>query len=179
MNIFAVDADSGNSANMLCLAHVCKMIVESAQMLSTGYDPAVTIGIPYPNWTVAQFNHPCCVWVRESSANWEWLWNHGNTLAVRYARVYGKTHKCASMYTWFSNNMNNLIPILRMSGRLTAKPRCMPARYSRHTNIYVAYRQYYIDEKAYFAKWESLAAIPAWWPYRTNAFVRNHARNRN
>lgn len=169
MNIFAVDNDSSRAANMLCLKHVCKMIVESTQLLSMAFDPTF-LGVPYPTWTQAQFNHPCSVWTRAQLSNWEWLWNHGTRLSERYSRVYGKTHKCNSMLSWFASHGNRTTHTTNAG--LTNFVLCMPEQYKRASTAVEAYRAYYIAEKAHFAKWEHLQAIPAWWPNRSNAHVR-------
>ncbi len=78
MNIFYLDKDPVVAAQMMCDKHVVKMILESAQMLSTahrvldGDKKADSRGL----YKMVHKNHPCSKWVRECDANYEWLWNH-------------------------------------------------------------------------------------------------------
>ena len=66
MNIFVTDEDPVKSAQTLCDKHVVKMVLESAQMLSTAWrqwDPEASEerGL----YKAAHPNHPCTKWVYE------------------------------------------------------------------------------------------------------------------
>ena len=86
MNIFAVNSDPRLAALELPDKLVPKMIVESAQMLSTAHRVldgdaiADTKGL----YQKAYENHPSCVWVREDALNYWWLWSHARTLCEEY-----------------------------------------------------------------------------------------------
>ena len=86
MNIFAVNSDPRLAALELPDKLVPKMIVESAQMLSTAHRVldgdaiADTKGL----YQKAYENHPSCVWVREDALNYWWLWMHALTLCEEY-----------------------------------------------------------------------------------------------
>lgn len=86
MNIFAVNEDPRLAALELPDKLVPKMIVESAQMLSTahrvldGDAKADAKGL----YKKAYENHPSCVWVREDAMNYWWLWMHALTLCQEY-----------------------------------------------------------------------------------------------
>ena len=69
MNIFVLDSDPKVAATMLCDKHVVKMILESAQMLST---VAHTNG-HIPRYRPTHSKHPCTLWAGESKSNWQWL----------------------------------------------------------------------------------------------------------
>jgi hypothetical protein len=76
MNIFILDTDPRQAARYLCDQHLNKMILESAQMLST----VVHLKIP-GKWNKdlykpTQPNHPCIRWLLEDQYNCEWLWKH-------------------------------------------------------------------------------------------------------
>ena len=77
MNIFYLDEDPVLAAQMHCDKHVVKMILESAQLLSTahllidGDELADERGL----YKATHKNHPSSKWVRDSSENYEWLWN--------------------------------------------------------------------------------------------------------
>ena len=86
MNIFAVSDDPRLAALELPDKLIPKMIVESAQMLSTahrvldGDERADAKGL----YKKAYENHPSCVWVREDAMNYWWLWMHALTLCQEY-----------------------------------------------------------------------------------------------
>ena len=86
MNIFAVSDDPRLAALELPDKLIPKMIVESAQMLSTahrvldGHAKADAKGL----YKKAYENHPSCVWVRADAMNYWWLWMHALTLCEEY-----------------------------------------------------------------------------------------------
>ena len=94
MNIFYLDKDPVIAAQMSCDKHCVKMILESAQMLSTAH--RVLDGDKYADdvglYKMAHKNHPSTIWVRSSSANYDWLWKHMRALMREYTHRYGKIH---------------------------------------------------------------------------------------
>lgn len=74
MNIFVLDTDPKIAASMHCDQHLHKMILESAQMLSTAVRH---YGKHLPNFTeyykVTHENHPCNEWLKDSLARCAWL----------------------------------------------------------------------------------------------------------
>lgn len=73
MNIFVTDPSPIKSAQYLDDKRAVKMILESAQMLSTAIYSVSGIreGIK-----PTHINHPCNLWVRASRANYQWLYEH-------------------------------------------------------------------------------------------------------
>ena len=75
MNIFYVDKDPMIAAQMMCDKHVVKMILESAQLLSTahrvldGDDYADSVGL----YKIAHKNHPSTIWTRSSAVSYTHL----------------------------------------------------------------------------------------------------------
>jgi len=90
MNIFALDPCPIKSARMLCDKHVVKMPLETAQILCTILD---SFGIAARYKPTHKF-HPCTIWAKASSANFDWLAVHGWALCNEYKMRYGKDHKC-------------------------------------------------------------------------------------
>lgn len=118
MNIFVTDHDPQKSAQALDDKRVIKMILESAQMLSTAMHQVGLLNAPYK---VTHVNHPCSVWVRETEANYMWLLQHMQFLCIEYHNRYGKIHKCADMlHTFFS--ARHYMP----NGPLTPFANCTP-----------------------------------------------------
>lgn len=147
MNIFVLDAHPSLAARMQCDKHVVKMILESAQIMST------IRGGPYKP---THENHPCVVWARSSSANYMWLWQHAVELCREYTRRYGKIHKSQPVV------LSAYLPESVPAGELTPFVQCMPEQY-RQSDAVQAYRAFYIGEKAKFAVW-NYSTKPTWWP---------------
>ena len=79
MNIFALSECPEQSALWLDDIRKNKMILESAQMLSTAIrwlDPDTTL----PVYKLAYINHPCSKWARQSRSNFKWLLDHMTAL---------------------------------------------------------------------------------------------------
>jgi hypothetical protein len=169
MNIFVVDYNPIQAAKDLSDKHVVKMIVESCQMLSTTHLLAKDHGHMLINsenfnhYKLSFKNHPCTVWVRQSSANYLWLAEHAYELTYEYAFRYKKKHKCKPMTDWYLRNVPHYIP----TGYLTPFAQAMPDKYKCDDAV-TAYRNYYIGEKSRFAKWK-MGIIPEWY---TNALAK-------
>jgi len=151
MNIFVVDNDSRIAARQLCDKHVVKMIVEGCQMLSTIHrmNSSHVIHAPVELYKKSFENHPCTIWARNSVDNYMWLAEHTHELSLEYTRRYGRTHKAHGMTVWFLGHIPH--GINRMS--LTPFAQAMPDQY-KDVDAVQAYRNYYIHEKARFAKWK-------------------------
>ena len=152
VNIFVLARDPKVAATMLCDKHVVKMIVESAQMLSTvahknGYVP------PY---RATHANHPCTLWVGESKSNWDWLVTHSLEMCLEYTRRYNKIHKTQAVIQWC---IDNQVGPTKDIG-LTPFRLAMPSQYKSKDAV-ESYRNYYIGEKSRFAKWKT--GEPSWW----------------
>ena len=157
MNIFYLDRDPVIAAQMMCDKHVVKMILESAQMLSTAH--RVLDGDDYANETgmykLAHKNHPSTIWVRSSLENYVWLYEHMEALMCEYTHRYGKHHATERLKVPLSGCPVN-IPMVGF----TAPPQCMPS-YCKGDSTVAAYRAYYIIEKSSFATWKN-REIPEW-----------------
>tara|TARA_B100000780_G_scaffold195638_1_gene138051 strand:+ start:5989 stop:6543 length:555 start_codon:yes stop_codon:yes gene_type:complete len=111
MNIFILDNDPVKAAQLQCDKHVVKMIVESAQMLSTVHRMVDGFMERRPSksgsmiqcfnltderedilYKACHFNHPSTVWTRENSENYDWHYKHFVALCDEYTYRYGKVH---------------------------------------------------------------------------------------
>lgn len=151
MNIFVVDADPATAARSLCDKHIVKMILESAQMLCSAFEVGAA---PYKR---AHFSHPCTIWCRSTTQNYEWLLEHGFAMCEEYTERYNKVHKTQAVLQWLKENK----PELPNTG-LTVFPQAMPDQYKGPDSI-AAYRRYYIFEKSKFAVWKDNSKIPLWY----------------
>ena len=94
MNIFFLDLDPQKAAQAHCDAHVVKMILESAQLLSTahrvldGPRGADHLGL----YRATHINHGCARWVRDNSANYRWTWQLMVHLLLEFKYRYDHHH---------------------------------------------------------------------------------------
>ena len=113
MNIFVLNENPIIAARQHCDKHVVKMILESAQMLSTAHrildgkeDKRLSKSgkrmVPY--WELSDerehklykavhMKHPCTIWSMESNENYHWHWRLFNALCDEYIYRYKKVHK--------------------------------------------------------------------------------------
>lgn len=91
MNIFCTHDDPYTSAFWLDDKRVNKMVVETAQMLSTALRVHGYEGDDI--YKSAYLNHPCTRWTRNTRGNFLWLAVHGLALCSVYQRVYKREHK--------------------------------------------------------------------------------------
>ena len=155
MNIFYLDKNPKVAAQMMCDKHVVKMILESAQMLSTALDgdkKADSRGL----YKMAHKNHPSTIWVRASSENYRWLWKHFDALLKEYTHRYGKHHATERL-----RNVLFMPPLnIDIHAPFTEPPQCMP-EICKGEDTVLAYQNYYIIEKSGFARWTNRTA-PTW-----------------
>jgi hypothetical protein len=90
MNIFYLDRDPVEAARLQCDRHVVKMILETAQLLSTAHHE---LDGESPAYKATHKNHPSAIWVRSSLDHYEWTLYHLEALGREYTRRYQKVHK--------------------------------------------------------------------------------------
>lgn len=145
------------AAQYQCDRHVVKMILESAQMLSTAQHKLCQT-VSTELYKPTHVNHPSAVWVRQSRDHYNWLCQHWLMLMSEYSARYSKVHKCDSL------KQHLCIPLpssyFPQKG-FTPPPQCMPEKYKQQDTV-AAYRAYYIGEKSRFAKWNH-GPTPDWY----------------
>lgn len=154
MNIFVLSSSAYHAAVYQCDKHVVKMVTETAQMLSTAHH--VHGGDVSGLYKPTHIHHPCTQWVCETVGNYRWTFALFEALLHEYTDRYEKTHACARLYNQLINHPDNL-PV--GNGR-TPFVQCMPDQYKSDDPV-EAYRNFYIHEKARFAKWR-LGNVPEW-----------------
>lgn len=96
MNIFVVNSNPYIAATELPDKLVCKMIVESCQMIAHGFWNFWKQTIPKKDgnsYSVKGYkNHPCTIWVKSNFENLWWLLRHAKSLCLEYTRRYEKIH---------------------------------------------------------------------------------------
>mgnify|MGYP001161881750 FL=1 len=149
MNIFHLDKRPDICAKYHCDKHVVKMILETAQMLSTAYQRH--FGINDSLYKVAYPKHPMTLWVGDSIENFLWSMDLMKCLLSQYTLRYNKEHASSRIY----KVLDNLDLINFPSIGFTNPPLCMPDEYK--TNDYIqSYKNYYINAKKSFAKYTNV-----------------------
>jgi hypothetical protein len=180
MNIFILDQNPIKAAEYHCDKHVVKMILESAQMLSTVHHIAFirskNLDIsdfkgqkkiteycktynPFANdiYSVSHLHHPCTVWSYESLENYIWHSALSLSLCMEYTKRYKKIHKSQPVLKILSNNL----PSLPTKG-LTPFAIAMKPEFKISNDPVECYRNYYLKDKVRFAKW-NYTEKPDWW----------------
>jgi hypothetical protein len=169
MNIFYIDKDPVQAAQWMVDKHVVKMILESAQLLSTAH--RVIDGVEYvgktktgrkkKSWVLkdarelvvysaTHVNHPSAVWCRQSVENYTWLVEHFFALCEEYTYRYGKKHKCSQGDLPY---MLQSPPHGLREYNWTEMPSAMADEYKISADPLTNYRNYYIIGKSRMHKW--------------------------
>jgi hypothetical protein len=155
MNIFVTSECPEQCAAALDDKRVVKMVLETAQLLSTAliYHGHSGAGI----YKSTHVNHPSCVWARKTQANYLWTLRHFAALGVEYAKRYGKVHKSLGLIDAFIEHAH-IIP----KGGLTAFANCAANKsigisYKDEACVYSAYQLYLND------RWDTDKRTPTWY----------------
>jgi len=165
MNIFYLSDCPQEAAESHNDKHCVKMILESAQMLSTAHRE-LDGDVPDILYKSTHKNHPSTIWARSSKQHYDWLYRLFRQLSAEYTLRYSKSgnwgrdlkvHK-----TW-----NKLGKILKTAPKnikdngWVDPPQCMPDHCKKPDTI-DAYRNYYLTEKSSFSTWK-YSQQPTWW----------------
>lgn len=155
MNIFYLHSDPEICAQYHCDKHVVKMILETWQMLRIAHAVAKDPGEAFraSGWV----RHPSSVWVRKSRANYDYAASLGMALCTEYTFRYHRTHAKEHIIRrqWKDNPFND-----RKS--FAPPPQVMPDIYKGPDTV-IAYRNYYRNEKALFARYTNREFPPWFW----------------
>lgn len=161
MNIFFLDNDPKLAAQYHNDKHVVKMVIETAQLLSTAHrfnDGEMYIddssGRKIKRWKLndsrddvvykaTHLNHPSNIWARATVGNYKWLYELFVNLCDEYTYRYGKKHLTdIKLREVLSSPPSNI-----SSDSIEDIPQAMPD-YCKMKNAVDAYRKYYLEEKA-------------------------------
>lgn len=175
MNIFYIDDDPVQAARWMVDKHVVKMILESAQLLSTAHryldGELITAqndnGRNMKRWVLydnrepvlykaTHINHPSAVWTRTSVENYLWLVEHYAALLDEYTYRYSKKHKSGELLYMLQSPPFNLKEYDR------TKMLCaMPDEYKISSDPVENYRNYYKNAKSRMHVWTN-RETPEW-----------------
>jgi hypothetical protein len=171
MNIFYVDSNAEVAARNMVDRHVVKMILETAQLLSTAhrvidgeeYVGQSQSGRKAKRWRLSgnvdaimyaatHINHPSAVWVRENSANYNWLYDHLLALGREYTHRYGRTHLTIDK---LKDILKDAPENIEQSNVMTKMPSCMDKQYIVSLDPIINYRNYYNYGKTDLLRWSN------------------------
>jgi hypothetical protein len=180
MNIFYVAKHPVECAQMHNDKHCIKMILESAQLLSTAHriaDGVEDVGLSQSGrkkkiwrlpdsrdvklYSATHINHPSAVWARQSKNNYVWLFDLFCSLIAEYRYRYGKVHKCADMIDDLAVIPNNLPDV-----EFTEPTPAMPDDVKVPGDSIASYRNYYRNNKQHLASWSGKIngrPVPSWY----------------
>lgn len=184
MNIFYLDPDPKTCAEMHLDKHVVKMIIEYAQLMSTAhrvldgkeYTDLTANGRRIKRWRLDDYrephlmkashiNHPSGIWCRANNENYNWLYTMWNFLLKEYTHRYGKVHSCERLIGPLLPTPDNI-----QKCKFFPPTPAMPAEVKiesenptpgRKYDVLRSYQNYYILNKAHFAKWTK-REVPLW-----------------
>lgn len=154
MNLFVTSNCPEKCAEYIDDKRVVKMVLETAQLLST----AARICGSDDNriYKATHVNHPCSMWVRETKQNYLWTLRHFSALCYEYTKRYGKIHKSSALYPYLKD-LAESIP----EGEMTEFTNCaanesLGISFKHISNVFLAYKLY-LD-----ARWKLDARTPTW-----------------
>jgi hypothetical protein len=170
MNIFYLDHDPVRCAQYHGDKHVVKMILETAQLLSSAHrvlDGTEKKILSKNNRNIKTFvlfdmtmednlykmthkNHPCAIWVRETSGNYNWLFSLLLALLEEYKFRYNRDHIVTTKLEYLKK-----LPKLIKDGPFTKPATAMPEIYIHSNNPLESYRDYYRNDKKSMHFWKN------------------------
>ena len=169
MNIFYLSKDPVEAAQAHLDKHVVKMILEYAQLLSTAHrinDGTERIVLSDSGrkkrvwqleddrdttlYSATHVNHPSAIWARQTSCNYEWLYQLFCATCDEYTHRYGKVHLTD---TKLRDVLKNHPKRIARSKIWVGPTPAMPDECKVPGDPLASYKRYYIDKKADMAKW--------------------------
>ncbi len=173
MNIFYLDKDPRQCAEWMVDSHVVKMILETAQLLSTAHRVIDGLEVQlelekdgkvrkkkvwvldddrnHIMYNATHINHPSAIWVRQSVENYNWLVDHLFALSDEYTYRYGKRHTTIGKMGYEIQAP----PHGLRDWDWTQPPSAMAAEYIISDDPIVNYRNYYKHGKSSLHKWKN------------------------
>ena len=151
MNVFYLDSDPATCARYHVDKHCVKMILEYAQLLSTAHHvlDGETLLTPHL-YKATHRNHPSAVWVRQSKANYQWLYSLLEELSIEYTYRYSKVHATTRLFSLLQYAPDNI-----SDQEFTQPTPAMPEEYKIAGNSLESYRLYYNNDKQRMFAWKN------------------------
>ena len=150
MNIFALHEDTKICAQYHCDKHVVRQILECGLLLSTAHHLSGS-GRPWL-YKPTHENHPCAIWTRSLTGNYEWLYQLFRDLNLEYSHRYDKYHLTwRKLYTYLKN-----IPDIPVGERTTFSVATVDHTSTGEPSSIAIdhYRKYYNEYKRHILHWK-------------------------
>lgn len=151
MNIFYLDSDPRKAAEYHHDIHLRKMILETAQLLSTAHHvngSDVDLSQIYKS---THKNHPSAIWVRETSDHYRWAYSLFSSLIEEYQYRFDRIHKSSTISNFLSGG-----PRFENNISFSPPPLAMPDEYKCNDQV-ESYRNYYRNAKLLNKNGKSMA----------------------
>jgi hypothetical protein len=154
LNIFVTNACPKKCAEFLDSARLRKMVLETAQLLSSAIQLCGYTGSDV--YKITHKNHPSNVWCRTSQGNYKWLLAHFKALCEEYTLRAGKTHASSKLLPVLEANTHllpegNQTPFSNNARNLTKG-----VDFTHESDVHIAY-QLYLG-----SRWETDKREPTW-----------------
>jgi len=154
VNIFVTDICPIKSAKFLDDKRCQKMVLESAQLLSTalrvnGYKCDDV-------YKIAHLNHPSSRWCRATQGNYKWLLEHFRALCNEYNRRTGKIHASSKLLPIFEANVAFIPEGEQLPFSNNARNLTKGVDFTHESDVTLAYKLYLSE------RWESDKREPIW-----------------
>ena len=180
MNRFIIEASPEACAMSLCNSHVVKMVLEEGQMLSTVHRVVdgkeitgkTESGRNQKQWVLpdrrestlykaCHVNHPCTIWARETTANYNWAVDFFEAVSKEYTWRYEKNHATHFKLSRFlknpPNNIDRSLELTPFPLAMGAAPHCIDEE-----NPIQSYRDYYWSKRDNFDMVWTKREKPSW-----------------
>lgn len=165
MNLFILDEDPTIAASLNCDTHVNKIILEATQcMCAAHWEHGFQLFKSAPNkLQEGKYRGACChnnhitKWVRETTNNYQWTYDHAVELCKQHKYRYNKplNHATLEIIHWLGQNIPNIPNKPQTQFRQAVAKECY------HTNPVVAYWTYYAIHKSHLTSWKRVPT-PSW-----------------
>lgn len=155
MNIFVTNKCPKLSAQALDNKRVVKMVLETAQLLSSAI--FINNNRNFNNiYKPTHLRHPCTIWAGTSSGNWNWLLQHFVALCAEYSLRYNKHHASEKILPHFLEYQSSI-----KIGKITTFVNCTRSEslgidFKHFKNVHKAYKKYLT------VKWNLDKLPPKW-----------------
>lgn len=175
MNIFCLDVDPRQCAQMHCSAHCVKMLLELNQLLCTAHRvlDGTPVGKPVKYalrdsrdtmlYSATHINHPSAIWTRQCKENYQWLCELTQELSAEYTYRYGKVHKCKDI--GLIDYLTHNVPSGILQETFSYPTPAMPDDCKVQGNVVESYRKYYNTHKRELFNWKGTVGqrdVPYW-----------------
>lgn len=153
MNIFVVSSDPYECSLILDDRRLNKMILETAQILST----AAHLNGAKTTYKPTHKNHPCVRWATKERSNYYWLWVYFCHLDLEYKHRFNKVHKSSELIEELQNSMY----FIEDTKSMDEFPNCTVNKekgisFKHVENVHDAYKMYLN------ARWKTDKIKPKW-----------------